>query len=129
MNTKELSNSILEHFSFLSNIHGFSITKNENHWLGGVLIEYTSNQYIISILYDKRENWFVMKLYSITNPNKTHFYIVQELGKICPLSQSPIIRMDNDLNIETFLTEISKCLKEHFNTVKDLFNTGNYYGG
>ena len=127
METDEFLKLITDQFQFLI-AEKFQITKKEKHWLGGVIVEYSNEQYCISILYDKREQWFTITLSSIKELNKTHFYFVIELGNHCKIPSS-IVSMDDDKQINFFLSSVSKCLKDMFTTVLQKFNAGEYPGG
>jgi hypothetical protein len=129
MENKILQEEILKNLKFLQSEHSYTLLKNENHWLGGVIIEYKKGEHIISILYDKRERWFVTKLFSFTQENKTHMYLVEELRKKCSTLQNQNIAIEKDAEILIFLKSFSNCLKNNFYTVLDNFEKGNYFGG
>ena len=129
MENRILQEEILKNLNFLQNEHSYSLLKNENHWLGGVIIEYKKDEYIFSILYDKREGWFVTKLFSYRQEDKTHMYLVEELRKICSTLQNQNISIVNDEEIISFLKSFSNCLKDNFYTVLENFKKGNYVGG
>lgn len=129
MENSILQAEILKNLDFLKSQHSFLIIKNEPHWLGGVIIQYKKEDYIFSILYDKREQWFVSKFFSAIDENKTHMYIVGELRKFCPSLQSPMVSIENDEEIISFLKSFKQCLKDHFDSVFDNFIKGDYFGG
>lgn len=129
MENRILQEEILKNLNFLQNEHSYTLLKNENHWLGGVIIEYKKDEYIFSILYDKREGWFVTKLFSYRQEDKTHMYLVEELRKICSTLQNQNISIVNDEEIISFLKSFSNCLKDNFYTVLENFKKGNYVGG
>lgn len=129
MDNVKLNSAILDKLEFLITIYGYSIFKNGPHWTGGLLIEYKKENYIISILYDKSERWFVNKLYSFSEQNKTHLYLVEELRTVCPSLPSPSVLLKNETDVLRFLSVYSECLKSNLSIVKDNFEKGIYYGG
>ncbi|MBX9733911.1 MAG: hypothetical protein K2X37_07595 [Chitinophagaceae bacterium] len=68
----EINNS----FEFLRTKYGYSIVKNKNPWYIG--IEFIKNDLFICILYDKREKWFDIRLFS-KSQKKVHMYLIGEL--------------------------------------------------
>lgn len=129
MENRILQEEILRNFNFIQHEHSYTLLKNEHHWLGGVIIEYKKDEYIFSILYDKREGSFVTKLFSFVQEDKTHMYLLEELRKICSTVRNPNISIVNDEEIFSFLKSFSNCLKSNFYTVLDNFKKGNYFGG
>lgn len=123
-----LQAEILKSLDFLRTKYSYVIAKNESHWLGGVVVEYAKDDIVLSILYDKREECFVTKLFSRLFVDKTHMYLVEELRSICPSIEKQSISIDNDEEIIVFLRTFGKCLDQNFLTVIDNYTNGNYFG-
>ncbi len=129
MDNEILSKEILKKLNFLITDYSYSVCNNKPHWLGGLLIEFKKDDFIISILYDKREGWFLAKLNSFSDENKTHLYLVEELRNLCSSLPNPTVSLDDEINTLFFLTAFSECLKKNLLTVIENFKMGNYYGG
>ncbi|MBX9891520.1 MAG: hypothetical protein K2Y12_04285 [Chitinophagaceae bacterium] len=128
MENIKLQAEILKSLDFLRTKYSYVIAKNESHWLGGVVVEYSKDDIVLSILYDKREECFVTKLFSRLFVDKTHMYLVEELRGICPSIKKQSISIDNDEEIIVFLRTFGRCLDQNFLTVIDSYTNGNYFG-
>lgn len=129
MENRILQAEILKNLLFLQSEMSYTLVRNETHWLGGVIIEFKKEEHILSVLYDKREMWFTIKLFSLNEESKTHMYIVEELRKICPTLQNPSIPLEKNEEIVSFLESFGSCLKENYDTLLANFKVGNYFGG
>ncbi|HCT22019.1 MAG TPA: hypothetical protein DIW54_01205 [Chitinophagaceae bacterium] len=128
MENIKLQAEILKSLDFLRTKYSYVIAKNESHWLGGVVVEYSKDDIVLSILYDKREECFVTKLFSRLFVDKTHMCLVEELRGICPSIKKQSISIDNDEEIIVFLRTFGRCLDQNFLTVIDSYTNGNYFG-
>ena len=121
-----LLDEIKNRFDFLHEKYCFLLKKSDLHWLGGAVVEYEKDNLVLSILYDKRENWFYCKLFNKANLDKPPLFLHAELIKPCKLPD-PVISMEEDEKLISYLDALGDCLKKSLPEIITKFETCNYW--